>query len=288
MDTVIDLRPSRSGQVYTDGLKAWLARSAPLTIPVSLVLEHGRKDHHIPDGILRTAPRWNSLRLTRFHVRGYTPLSLISQLAGCKLESLEELNLGKFANFTENPTAVPSFTSVPQLRKLSIHFCSNALSILMPWAQLNNLTLGADFPNIALDVLGQCPNLIRADVRTAGWSVLPEASQDILILSYLQFLSLNFLGSGARHVIPFLGPLSAPALKELCLNFAAMDDFDDAWWTQAHFTAFQLRAPSITQLDLWYSSLTSDDLTTALRHAPSLTSLKVNFCPASIDDALID
>ncbi|KAJ7264946.1 hypothetical protein B0H12DRAFT_1101549, partial [Mycena haematopus] len=53
-------------------------------------------------------------------------------------------------------------------------------------------------------------------------------------------------------------------------------------WTQARFTAFQLRAPSITQLDLRYSSLTSDDLKTAIRHAPSLTSLKITSCPACI------
>ncbi|KAJ7264949.1 hypothetical protein B0H12DRAFT_1230583 [Mycena haematopus] len=277
----IDLRPSRSGDHAVDGLKAWLVRSAPLTIPITL--RHGGRDHRIPDEVLRTAPRWYSLHLTQGHVRGYTPLSLISQLAGCTLESLEELILGKFTE--SDPTALPSLTTVPQLRKLSIRFGSNALPILMPWAQLTDLTLRADFPNIALDVLGQCANLIKAAVITAGWDVLPDDRQDILALSRLHSLSLEFLGS-AGHVMPFLDYLSVPVLEELCLNFGDMGD--DPCWTETCFTAFQLRAPNITQLELKYSDLTSDDLRTAVRHAPSLTHLKLTACHACFDDALID
>ncbi|KAJ7264916.1 hypothetical protein B0H12DRAFT_1101438 [Mycena haematopus] len=66
-----------------------------------------------------------------------------------------------------------------------------------------------------------------------------------------------------------------------------MVDANDAW-TQARFTAFQLRAPNITQLELQYSNLTSDDLRTAMLHAPSLTHLKLNACHACFDDALIE
>ncbi|KAJ7268098.1 hypothetical protein B0H12DRAFT_1229746 [Mycena haematopus] len=281
----IYIRPSRSDHVYMDGLKAWLVRSAPLTIPVSMMLEHGRKDHRIPDEVLvlKTAPRWHSLDLTRVHpAGGHTPSSLIGQLAECSLESLEELTLGSFAE-NINPT---SFTAVPRIWKLCIHFCSNApLPILVPWAQLTNPTLRADFPDIALDVLGQCPNLIRVAISTAGWNVLPEPRQDILPLSRLHFLSLSFFGSGG-HVTPFLDRLSTPALENLYLNFRDMDM--GRRWTQAHVTAFQLRAPNMTQLDLWYSSLTSDDLRTIIRHAPSLTHLELTYCRACFDDALID
>ncbi|KAJ7237472.1 hypothetical protein B0H12DRAFT_1327076 [Mycena haematopus] len=161
---------------------------------------------------------------------------------------------------------------ISQLRNLSIHFASNALSILVPWAQLTDLTLGAGFPNIALDVLGQCANLIKATVSTAGWDVLPEARQDIVVLSHLHFLALDFFGV-AGHVLPFLDHLSAPVLKQLSLDFGDIDV--NPYWTEARFTAFQLRAPNITQLDLRDSSLTSDDLRTAIRHAPSLICLQI-------------
>ncbi|KAJ7268118.1 hypothetical protein B0H12DRAFT_94613 [Mycena haematopus] len=67
-----------------------------------------------------------------------------------------------------------------------------------------------------------------------------------------------------------------------------MDDLDAVRWTQAHVTAFQLRAPNITNLKLYCSSLTLDDLRTALRHAPSLTHLELVRCPACVDDTLID
>ncbi|KAJ7242570.1 hypothetical protein B0H12DRAFT_1236705 [Mycena haematopus] len=282
-DTVVCLQPSRSGkeqQIYMDGLKAWLARSAPLTIPVYLVeLGSGSGDHYIPGEVLRTAPRWRSLHFNST----YPSLFLISQLAESKLvESLEELSLGSITAHVD-PTTFPSFTIVPQLRKLSVHFSTNALPTLMPWAQLTHLDLRADFPNIALDVLGQCPNLLRVAVTTAGWDVLPEARQDIIPLSHLHFLSFYFSG-WAGHVTPFLDRLSTPVLDNLCLQ---MGDASIAW-TQASLTAFQLRAPNFTQLTLHCSSLTSDDLRTAIRHAPFLTRLHLTWCLACIDDALID
>ncbi|KAJ7267703.1 hypothetical protein B0H12DRAFT_120967 [Mycena haematopus] len=281
----ISFRPGDRHHAYTDGLKAWLVRSAPLTIPVSLVLEHCRKDDRIPDEILKTAPRWHSLTLTHVHPLDDASSSLISQLAECKLESLEELSLGSFAENVDL-TALPSFTTIPQLRALSIHLSSNALPILVPWAQLIDLTLDTDFVTIALDVLGQCTNLITANVSTAGWSVLPEAGQDIVPLNHLHFLTLDFFGL-AGHVTPFLERLSTPVLDNLCLDFE-MIAIGNEVWTQTSFTTFQLRAPNITHLEFRYSCLTSDDLRTAIRHAPSLTHLKLNNCPACFDDALID
>ncbi|KAJ7857612.1 hypothetical protein B0H14DRAFT_685526 [Mycena olivaceomarginata] len=57
-------------------------------------------------------------------------------------------------------------------------------------------------------------------------------------------------------------------------------------WTEAQFTAFQLRSPNITQLEISFSELTSDDLRAALAHAPSLTHLSVINCPRCIGDGL--
>ncbi|KAJ7264948.1 hypothetical protein B0H12DRAFT_1217130 [Mycena haematopus] len=274
----IDLELERSGreEVYMDGLKAWLVRSAPLTVPVSLVMEF-RETHRVEDEVLRAASRYRSLHL----IGPYTRLAFVRRLARARLDNLEDLDLGFLDE--DVPTVLPSFT-VPQLRKLSIYFCSNAVPILVPWAQLTDITLGANFRNIALDVLGQCPNLIGAAVITAASEVLPEITQDILGLSHLRFLSLSFFGW--RHGIPFLDNLSTPVLEQLCLEFDMGVSY--RCWTEARFTAFQLRAPSITQLDLKYSDLTSDDLRTAMRHAPSLTHLKLTLCHHCFDDALIE
>ncbi|KAJ7268146.1 hypothetical protein B0H12DRAFT_1097283, partial [Mycena haematopus] len=107
MDTVVDLRPRRSGeeeQLYRNGLKAWLARSEPLTMSV---LGHGSR---VPDEILETAPRWHSLRLTPAHPLDCPPSSFFSQLAECKLESLEELSLGTLIENVVTTTLL-SFTT---------------------------------------------------------------------------------------------------------------------------------------------------------------------------------
>ncbi|KAF7357674.1 hypothetical protein MSAN_01364000 [Mycena sanguinolenta] len=58
-------------------------------------------------------------------------------------------------------------------------------------------------------------------------------------------------------------------------------------WMEAHFTAFQLHAPNITQLELQYADLASDEFAAAIRHAPSLTHLKLFQCPG-FDDSVIN
>ncbi|KAJ7236745.1 hypothetical protein B0H12DRAFT_125448 [Mycena haematopus] len=126
-----------------------------------------------------------------------------------------------------------------------------------------------------------------ATVITAGQDVLPEPKQDILPLSHLHSLSLSLFRS-VGHDLPFLDHLATPALESLYLNFRDMHMDIRCWTQQVHFTAFQLRAPNITELRLQCSSLTSDDLRTAIRHGQSLTRLELSHCCACIDDALID
>jgi uncharacterized protein YjbI with pentapeptide repeats len=155
----------------------------------------------------------------------------------------------------------------------------------MPWAQLTHLTIiDASSPDTALDIIAQCTGLVKASVGTIGWQ-LPQARTNSVTLNHLRVLSLIFW-EPSPYFMPFLDCLSAPALEELCLNFADMGPRRQPW-TQADFTAFQLRSPNITRLDLTFSNLTSDDLTTALLHAPSLTHLKILACDCCFDDTLI-
>ncbi|KAF7363974.1 hypothetical protein MSAN_01056000 [Mycena sanguinolenta] len=269
-----------NGQAYVDALTAWLARSAPLTVPVTLVLGYNFINH-IPDEILRTCPRWRSLRL---EVPDSTPLSsFVSQLTDFgKFDNLEELDLG--TGEEDDPVTFISFTTAPRLRKLTTTIFSSAISILVPWAQLTDLSLTSYFFNTTLNILAQCPSLVKAAIRTIGWHIFPETRQGIT-LSHLHALSLSFLPESNRDAMQLLDRMSTPALEDLCLDFDSMDV--DVAWTQAHLTSFQLRAPNVTQLTLKSSPLTSDDLRTALRYAPSLTHLKIIDCFHCIDDALI-
>ncbi|KAF7357632.1 F-box domain-containing protein [Mycena sanguinolenta] len=272
-------------QTYVDGLKAWLARSAPFSVPVSFMLGRGDVDHHLLGEVLSAAPRWRSLDL---RMPKDPPLSLVRQLAQCRLDTLEELNLGmnRFENDItqhDEPAAI-SFTNLPRLRKLSICIFSDDASILMPWSQLTDLTLLSDSPDIALGILAQSSNLTRASVRTMGWSADPGAGRTIVTLDHLRTLSLPFWGWEGPFSRLF-DYLSVPTLEEFRLN--ALNVLTPDAWSEARFTAFQLRASSITRLNLSYVSLTAEGLRAAIDHAPLLAQLQLNCCHPCLDDVLL-
>ena len=120
----------------------------------------------ISEEVLKIAPRWRSLQ-----VRASKPIpaSILRRLAEEKLDSLEELELGTIEQdiIDLGNKTVLFFSTAPRLRKLRMSIYSNAPQILMPWAQLNDLTLDCHLPDIALDILAQCANLIKASVRTS-------------------------------------------------------------------------------------------------------------------------
>ncbi|KAJ6501973.1 hypothetical protein C8R45DRAFT_1209626 [Mycena sanguinolenta] len=279
-DMRINLRKSRDEeeQSYVDGLKTWLSRSGPLTIPITLEVNDYTINNRVLDEVLGTASRWRSLTLDSW--TGRIAPSFVSRLADSKLNNLEQLGPLMFDDDVDL-AALPSFATVPRLRKLEIRIHSSVLPTFVPWAQLTDLTFTSGFP-VALDIMAQCPNLIQAVVRTAAWTVLPEAS-DVFTLSHLRALNLRFAWEG-HHLVPLSDCLSAPALEELYLDFLNKE-MDRLFWTSAHFTAFQLRAPNITHLELEDSCLTVDDLTGAIHHAPFLTHLTLVNCRACFDDA---
>ncbi|KAJ7366388.1 hypothetical protein DFH08DRAFT_167048 [Mycena albidolilacea] len=206
-----------SDEFCADGLKDWLARSAPLPVPITWC---GRARKIIScrssEEVLRVASRWRSLDF-----ECTSPRWLVSRLAECQLENLEALALT--IPSTTDPSIVLAFT-VPRLRKLSLLIHSDVLPILvMPWAQLVDLTLDCRVHrqlDITFDLLAQCPNLVRASVSTG--LVLHGAARDALALSHLRSLSVDYFepaGHAAGHGASFLDNLSAPVLEELCLDF---------------------------------------------------------------------
>ncbi|KAJ7863457.1 hypothetical protein B0H14DRAFT_468426 [Mycena olivaceomarginata] len=276
----VDLSKIDSDEFYADGLKDWLARSAPLPVPITWC---GRDiiSCRSSEEVLRIAPRWRSLKF-----QFTSPRWLVSRLSECQLESLKALALTIPADF--DPSPVLAFT-VPRLRKLSLRIRSDALPILsLPWAQLTDFTFGCSRSSsrldIAFDLLAQCPNLVRASVFTGP--VLPGAARDALSLSHLRSLSVHYFGPAghaAGHGASFLDSLSAPVLEELCLSFGR-----SLRWAEAHFPAFQLRVPNITGLELQCSTITSDELKDVLYHTPCLERLTLKDCECYFDDTFID
>ncbi|KAJ6466431.1 hypothetical protein C8R45DRAFT_488856 [Mycena sanguinolenta] len=288
ISVTLDNRGYKREQSYTDGFTEWLARSAALTIPITLRLVATNIYHDLLGEVLKTTSRWRSLELD-FPDHGLLLMNLVRRVAQRRLDSLEELDLGR-TQFLEplGGGVFPSFTNAPRLRKLSMSI-SSSLPILAPWAKIIDLTLHyCSSPDLALDALALCANLVRLSVRTAGWSGLPQARQHNLALTRLRTLSFalfstSLSGSAVVLFTAFFNDLSAPALQELSLTFLGMRER----WTETHFTTFQLQAPNITQLDLRDAeNLTSAQFRTVLLHAPSLTHLKLFRCPCFDESAM--
>ncbi|KAJ6502125.1 hypothetical protein C8R45DRAFT_1070665 [Mycena sanguinolenta] len=250
----IDLRPRRRSdreQVHAD-------------------VEWEIKNRRIPDEILRTASRWRSLYFPKM-----TSLPIVSQLAKTGLDNLEALDLGE-VDFPESDPPLSFTTStVPRLRKLHMGIYSDVLPILVPWAQLTHLILRTRFPDITLDILDECVDLLHADVYTPVSDGYLEDVDDISALSHLHTLSIHFL-EAEGEVLRFLNYFSAPVLEEIFLDFGHVRR---QVWTEADFTKFQSRSPNITQLGLKFCYVASNEL---------MTAMKLTHCDYCFDDALID
>ncbi|KAF7357526.1 hypothetical protein MSAN_01348900 [Mycena sanguinolenta] len=257
-----------------DGWRAWMARSTPLPVDISLIPGH-TSDASILEIVLEVAPRWRSLQVE--DEDGTVPLWMVRQLSECRLDSLEELSLGIIVYNYANPTPI-LFTNVPRLRKLGLFNPDFPTEIDLPWTQLTDLTLHSRMLDATFEVLAQCPNLISASLNVLGWSALPDVGPNIPVL-FNQLRSLHLFFS--VELAPF-DYLSTPALQELHL-----DSFGTRW-TEAHLTAFQLRAPDITSLEFSDSfSLTSDNLVAAIRNSPSLMHLKLRVSKYCFTDDFI-
>ncbi|KAJ6519183.1 hypothetical protein C8R45DRAFT_14442 [Mycena sanguinolenta] len=278
--------PGNDGmETYVNGLRAWLARSARLSVPIRITgldneswgTESGSR---LTEALLESASRWRSLRFAPF-----APGWLLRRLVG-RLDSLEELELRRTVDgngIALAPTTILCFTATARLRKLTIN--SELRPTPIPWVQLTDLTLTTTISSEdLLDMFSRCIHVVRASVITTG-SPLPSA-RAVLALDRLHILAVSWSNPAAVHGMGFLDYLSAPALDNLHLRFLFNRGVK---WAEATFAAFQRRSPNITKLKIgghgW--DMKSGALITVLRDAPSLTHLAVNdFCGA-IDDALL-
>ncbi|KAF7357431.1 F-box domain-containing protein [Mycena sanguinolenta] len=233
-----------------NGLRTWLERSAPLSVPVMITGFRHRSwltesSSRLNEELLRVASRWRSLSMQSIHFTGQA--WFVQQLAGRRLDSLEELELSTLSDGRSHLDLTTSspFPTAPRLRKVAFDMDSG---IPMPWAQLTDMTLtGKISPEGFLDIFSQCTNVVRASIIIAGWSVvLPPVPTNVLMLNHLHVLSVTW----PQVEFQFLDCLSAPALDELCICIPFQSSGGSGEWKQPTFTAFQRRSPHMTKLEI--------------------------------------
>ncbi|KAK6997452.1 F-box domain-containing protein [Favolaschia claudopus] len=243
--------------LYASGLRDWLARSAPLTVPFVFNFEEedmilGSHPVHpsLPfwKELLSVAPRWRSLETT---LSGWLPWNfyLFGQLAGLSLSNLEDLSL----SVNDRAGALEPFPATPRLRKLSLQVddkdvCSN---LHLPWTQLHEIDLTTEWPDSALHILSQCQNLVRAsfDMIPTSDDTPLRWTQEIVALKHLRILSLvfdPFEDSGSLYCMPLLDYVSAPELEEFFMGFEEDFRMDGV----ASLSAFIAHARSVTHFEV--------------------------------------
>ncbi|KAJ7163008.1 hypothetical protein C8R46DRAFT_1221798 [Mycena filopes] len=256
--TVIEVDLAVQDRTYANVVGGWLCRSASLPISISL---RGRSDSSpesskITEQVLSTAPRWCSLRLLEEH----PSFMLFAELESCTLGCLKELDLGwgpQEEDQSEDERSIYHCRlDAPLLHKLTFNPCYSPICQLL-WEQLTDLTLSS------------------VDSPCVGFGV------DAITLPHLQCLTIIFACEPdweGNHTCPgdqcmeFLGCLSVPSLEHLNVHFR-----EPHGWNTPIFTAFQLRTPSITWLELSNSRLTPGQFISILTHTPALTHLTLGF-----------
>ncbi|KAF7357761.1 F-box domain-containing protein [Mycena venus] len=153
----------------------------------------------------------------------------------------------------------------------------------MPWGQLAHLTLEESVPTVCLSILLQCKNITSATLTTCGFDTSHVVDAPVTTLPLLKALKIHFEeGENVDVMHLFSTSLGLPALQTLDLAFD-----DNIVWATHEFSAFQMRAPGITRISLRFCPLTSQELVTLLRLAPSLTALKLWLCLNCINDELL-
>ncbi|KAJ6466305.1 hypothetical protein C8R45DRAFT_485282 [Mycena sanguinolenta] len=265
---------------YADGLETWFMRSAPLTLPITIIglgneSQPTESGSRVTEALFSIAARWRSLQFVSYTA----PPWFVQRLVGRRLDCLEELvvwNMDQDSHF--DPTTILSFASAPRLRKATLN---STCGILMPWAQLTDITVGDSMsPETFRHIFSQCMNVVKGSV-TIEWPVLAQVTPDALALNQLRILAVTLIGDGDG--MQFFACLSVPALDELYLCFDAAGNIV---WAEDIFTAFQLRSPNVTKLKIEGGdfSVSSHALITAFRYAPSLTHFSIARCPDSVDD----
>ncbi|KAJ6525505.1 hypothetical protein DFH09DRAFT_1329027 [Mycena vulgaris] len=225
--------------------------------------------------MLNTAQRWRNLNLDLF------PFSHPDGFASGTFEALERLHIRTISQ----TKPVTTFQSCPRLRTLTLQALQGSRSqpdlFQLPWSQLTHIQLGAESIRCCREILLQCSTLVSAHFITPHhWDFGEAAVQSpVVALLFLETLTIVFFG-GLDHTDETGGiealflPLAPSSLQTLDLEFDP--DIDDYWPTDV-FSQFQTRSPNI-EISLTFCQIGSEGFLALLRHAPALTTLRLQNC----------
>ncbi|KAJ7082970.1 hypothetical protein C8R44DRAFT_992086 [Mycena epipterygia] len=272
---------------YIAARKIWLERSAPLSIPISVGFgaDYNKKTSpSLVNLLLSVAPRWRTLRLYERMV------SALVKLAPDSLRMLEAVEL-VYPDWRDEPRFYPisAFLNASLLRDVTLNV-KHTGSFPMPWAQLTRLVLTDSDPQVCLDVLVQCADLVSANISTGTWKRLPPSSTvGITTFPRLENFRLHAQGNlsmpNRSPIAPFFRPLAFPSLKKLEIYFYEVD------WTPVTATAleeFQRRSPNIETLSIQGRDIDSEELCSLLLHIPLLTELELELSMHCVDNYFLD
>ncbi|KAJ7665190.1 hypothetical protein DFH06DRAFT_1186716 [Mycena polygramma] len=272
------VKDGRKNRISLDATKVFLERSAPLPLHIQVAIDTdgSQADQKLlMPQLLDAAHRWRTLRMSLRHLPELVGLGLE---AGALME-LETIYLSGFSGVISKPT---TFISAPRLRTVTLF--DDAPFLPMPWPQLTHLDLTTwnTKPEICLDTIIQCTNLIRAKIHTQIL-LIPVSSTASSTLSRLEELDIYLeIGSSGDHFTPFLRRLNAPALKTLRLSL--FDDESLCQWSGTAFRQFQLQSAQIQSLSLSCIGITSQELRDIFLHAAEIKDLEISCCFDCVDD----
>ncbi|KAJ7706697.1 hypothetical protein B0H17DRAFT_1174756 [Mycena rosella] len=267
----------RTSAAYTAATKLWLERSAPLAIRIRLSASADVKDSpELVKLLLDVAHRWATFTA---HDAVFPELAKLGPGA---LKQLQVVELSYWKSSKCHPTT-SAFLTATRLRSVTLAV-SDTARFPMPWAQLKYLNLEDSDPQLCLDILLQCTDIVSAKINSRAWSRLPPAPAVATItLPRLEDLSLEFGPGRADHIAPIFERMTVPNLRKMHI-------WIEPWppETSDAFTQFQDRAPNLEELSIQSCDLSSDELHAILVRAPSLTKLELESCFHCIDDFLLD
>ncbi|KAF7337612.1 hypothetical protein MSAN_02234500 [Mycena sanguinolenta] len=255
----------------------FLKHSAQSAISIQLYSDTHPQRETI-DELVSAAHRWKSFNVFYDHVPALFDSEFLARMAVGGMQSLEELFL-RTPPWPEMATRLDIFQHAPRLRDVGLQMDGTISQIPpLPWTQLTRLALKYMSPQLCLDILVRCENLVHGRFETDQWQRLPRDTSTC-VLKYMEELEISIdIRSVDEHLDPFLRHLELPALKSLTLRlyfYRHPEYARSILWLAPTLNTFLTKSPRVERLELCDCAF-AEDVPEILRHTPFLTHLCFN------------
>ncbi|KAJ6520248.1 hypothetical protein C8R45DRAFT_954444 [Mycena sanguinolenta] len=259
--------------------RMFLKHSAQSTISVQFYSNESESPQRdILAELVGATHRWKSFYMIYIRVPRVFDSDFVARMAAGGMENLEILCL--CAPWHEMATRLDIFQDAPRLRDVTLRMDDVVISHIppIPWAQLTRLSLECISPQLCLDILIGCENLVHARFSTDQWQTLPGGIGPCVLKHMKELeISINICSAGG-HLGPFLRHFVLPALKSLtlCLCFYRHPEYARSVpRLTLMLNTFLAKSPRVKYLEL-VDCVFAEDVPEVLRHTPLLTHLRFN------------